>query len=155
MITREDVQPLSAAISSAAVVGLALGLWLTLPPYLATPASAETEVVNQIDPNLAQYRKMMADSGIEATPYILSAGYDPAFQAQTVAEPMVAETTTDAPVDAVASEPDPAPTPRPERIAWATPPQPIEAARYVSAAPTPDQPQDDDSSVVSDQQPSR
>jgi hypothetical protein len=84
MLTREDVRPLSVALGSGTLVGLAVGLWLSLPSYLAQPASAgaEPEQISQVDPNLARYNQMIAANGINATPYILAVGYAPPSAAQ-------------------------------------------------------------------------
>jgi hypothetical protein len=74
MLTRADIQPLSIAAGSAVAAGLAFGLWLALPSYLASPAiPAEPEAVGQIDPNLAQYRQMVAAEGVNTIPYVLVA----------------------------------------------------------------------------------
>lgn len=150
MFTPEDIRPLSAAVGSAALVGLAFGLWLTLPT-MSGPALAEAEVSDQIDPNLAQYRRMMADNGISATPYILTVGYAP-----TPPEPVVEETPAQDDADQTAEQvtsdpvppqPQPAPqpqfqprpvsasmpTPAPVSVVWvAQSPQGAENARYAT-----------------------
>ncbi|HTK34621.1 MAG TPA: hypothetical protein VL358_04950 [Caulobacteraceae bacterium] len=96
MITREDITPLSAAIGSAAVVGLTLGLWLSLPPYLSQPIiKTDPEIVSQIDPNLARYDQMIAANGVRTTPYILAAGYAaPSQPQQKIADADEPETAT-------------------------------------------------------------
>jgi hypothetical protein len=96
MITREDINPLSAAIGSGAVIGLTLGLWLSLPSYLSQPiVKTDAQIASQIDPNLARYNEMIAANGVSATPYILATGYTPPSQAQqTFAEAAEPETTT-------------------------------------------------------------
>ena len=76
MVTRNDIAPISVAISSATAIGLALGFWLALPSGPA-PVAAEVEPAGQMDPNLAAYQRMLAENGVSATPYVLAPGYSP------------------------------------------------------------------------------
>ncbi len=117
MFTPSDIRPLSIAIGSATAVGLALGLWLSLPSYLAqTTVTPEAEATNAQDPNLTRYQQMLVNEGVDPTPRVPLAGVYP-----------VAETTTAAPAEdddpvivATAAQDDP-PAPEPlhaERIAF-------------------------------------
>jgi hypothetical protein len=135
MFRPEDLRPLSVAVSTAAGVGLAFGLWLTLPPELSTPPSvADPQPVSQVDPNLARYRQMVAETGADATPYILAAGYGPAppvavdQEAVTAVRDDSADVGTDVADDGdddLDEAPPPLPLTRPppstSRIAWASP----------------------------------
>jgi len=86
MVTRNDIAPISVAISSATAIGLALGFWLALPSGPA-PVAAEVDPAAQMDPNLAAYQRMLAENGVSATPYVLAPAYSP-----PPAEPNSAET---------------------------------------------------------------
>src|SRR3569833_669879 len=76
MVTRNDIAPISVAISSATAIGLALGFWLALPSGPALVV-AEVEPAGQMDPNLAAYQRMLAENGVSATPYVLAPGFLP------------------------------------------------------------------------------
>ncbi len=90
MFTRDDIAPLSAAAGSALAIGLALGLWLALPSWTG-PAAAEAGPADQVDPNLAAYRRMLIENGVGAAPQILAVGYAPAPHMAAVEAPPTGE----------------------------------------------------------------
>ena len=118
--TPSDIRPLSIAIGSATAAGLALGLWLSLPSYLAQAAvTAEPEATDAQDPNLVRYQQMIVDEGIDPTPRVFIAGTQPAAEDATAApaaddDPVIVATATED------GPPAPAP-PRAERIAFDQP----------------------------------
>ena len=120
MFTPGDIRPLSIAIGSATAVGLALGLWLSLPSYLAQPTvAAEAEATNAQDPNLARYQQMLVDDGVDPTPRVPIAGAYPAAEATTAAP-----AADDGPVIVATAAEDDTPAPEPlhaERIAFDQP----------------------------------
>ena len=58
---------------------------------VTTPVQAQTEIADQIDPNLARYRRVLEENGVSATPYILAVGYQPAPPAAAPRETVTAE----------------------------------------------------------------
>ena len=79
MLTRDDITPLSTAVVSGALVGLALGLWLALPPELSRAAVNPAEGDGgQVVSTLAPYERSPSDDGAPVAPAIQVAAYAPA-----------------------------------------------------------------------------
>jgi hypothetical protein len=133
MFTHDDIAPLSIAAGTAAAIGLAFGLWLALPTGPA-PEAAEVDSVGQIDPNLAAYRQMLIDDGVNATPYVLAAGYAPA-RAEPAAPPV--EVSDAGPAAEETETTTSSEAPDDTRQAMLAPPQP--PVLPLSADPKPEQ----------------
>jgi hypothetical protein len=77
MFTRADIQPLSIAAALGVAGGIAFGAWAAPPRELADPLhKAEPQEILAEDPNLAAYKRMIAEQGGPGPLYI-AAGYAP------------------------------------------------------------------------------
>ena len=78
-MTRRDLNVFSLAAGSAALIGLALGAWASPPANLGgSVAAAEPDATERVDPNLARYRQMIANEGVDPAPHVVVAGFYPA-----------------------------------------------------------------------------
>ena len=80
MLTRTEMTALGIAAATAALAGIAFGVWAAPPAALSEPAfHPEPQPITAEDPNLTRYRQMIASLG-GAGPLYVVPGYWPAAQ---------------------------------------------------------------------------